>query len=79
MQYPHATNTIAIAAAGDRWTFRRVHRTEIPKAVGDTLDFAGWERLRWPPYVKLFSSESDTRLRQIHETLKSKPALDLGQ
>jgi hypothetical protein len=79
MQYPHAMVTIAIAAAGDYWTFRTVHRAEIPRAVGDRMDFASWEKLQWPPHTKLVSSESDRRLRKIHEALKSKTPLNLDE
>lgn len=78
MQYPHALTTIAIAAAGDYWTFRAIHRHEIPTTVGDTLVYTAWYSLRWPPYAKLSSPISDARLRQIHDTLRSKPPLALS-
>jgi hypothetical protein len=78
-QYPHAMITIAIAAAGDYWTCRTVHRAEAPMAMGDRMDVAAWEKLQWPPYTKLISSESDKRLRKIHEALKTKTPLDLDE
>ena len=78
-QYPLAMKTIAIAAAGDYWTYRTVHRAEAPMAMRDRMDVAAWEKLQWPPYTKLISSESDKRLRKIHEALKTKTPLDLDE
>jgi hypothetical protein len=78
-RYPHALKTVAVAAAGDYWTFRTVYRHEIPRAVGDTISTVTWDQLQWLPYAKLSSPTSDARLHQIYDMLKKKPALDPEQ
>ena len=76
-RYPHALKTIAVLAAGDYWTFRIVHRYEIPRASGDSIGTAAWDQLHWPVYAKLSSPISDGRLQEIYNILRTKPVLDL--
>jgi hypothetical protein len=76
-QYRHAISTIAIAAAGDYWTHRTVHRDEVPKLVGDFFDVSEWEDVHWPPHVVLGTPISNKRLMEIHEVLQGKPRLNL--
>lgn len=77
-KYPHSITTIAIAAAGDLWTCRKVRRDEVPRPAGDHMDTDGWDGLIWRPYVRLGSVESDVMLEEIHDTLKLKSALKLN-
>lgn len=76
-RYLHALQTIAIAAAGDYWRFRIVHRHEIPKAIGDSISTTAWDQLHWPLYARLSSPISDGRLQEIYNILRKKPVLDL--
>jgi hypothetical protein len=80
--YPHATSTIAIAAAGEYWTYRIVYREDVPKPavddnIGDLMDVSIWDSLEWPGYVALGTRESDAQLSKIYEMLDKKPKLDL--
>ena len=78
-KYPHALETIAIAAVGDYWSFKTVHRYEIPRVIEDTMDYQPWNTLIWPSYTQLATPASDQRLRKIYDTLKAKPVLGLEQ
>lgn len=75
-RYPHAMTTVAIAASGDFWTYKLVHRHEAPPGVGDLIDTLNWSLMAWPNYASLGSALSDKRLHDIHQILEAKKPLD---
>jgi hypothetical protein len=76
-KYPCSMFTIAIAAAGDLWTYKKVHRNEVPTPDGDEMVTDKWDTLIWPPFTTLGTGRSNLMLMEVHEALKLKPPLNL--
>lgn len=72
-KYEHALRTLMVAASGDYWTHRIVHRMEVPRGMGDEMDSSTWDALIFPAAVVLGSPASDLRIQEITDYLQTKP------